>query len=84
MKRKREEGQAALDKRVNKLTAPIYQDITRALTLFCKQHGISLVFNLTAIQPNNKLPPYDLPLPADTPDVTEAFAKAYNQGLLRP
>jgi Skp family chaperone for outer membrane proteins len=82
--RKQAASQAALDKRVQALTGPVYQDIGRALTTFCKQHGITLIFDTSKIERTDTLPPFDLPLPADAPDVTRAFVTAYNQGELKP
>lgn len=82
--RKQQAGQAALDKRLKALTDPVYQDIGRALLVFCKKHGITLVFDLSKMEAGETLPPFDLPLPADTPDLTEAFVAAYNRGDLKP
>lgn len=82
--RKQQAGQAALDKRVKALTGPVYEDIGRALTVFCKKHGISLVFDLGKMGRDEPLPPFDFPLPADAPDLTEAFVTAYNRGDLKP
>ncbi|HWS86645.1 MAG TPA: OmpH family outer membrane protein [Pyrinomonadaceae bacterium] len=81
--RKQKAGQAALDKRVKALTDPVYEDIGRALLAFCKKHGIALVFDLSKMERDETLPPFDLPLPADAPDVTEAFVAAYNRGDLK-
>ena len=82
IRRKQEAGQAALDKRFKAVANPIYADIGRALSPFCKMHGIFLIFDINRIKKTVKLPPFDLPLPADAPDVTEAFVSAYNQGVL--
>lgn len=78
--RKQREGQAALDKRVKKLTDPVYADIGAALMQFCQRRGISLLFDLRAVKRTDKLPPFDLPLPADAPDVTADFVAAFNSG----
>ena len=77
-------GRSALDKRVKEVTTPIYDDIGKALLRFCKLHGISLVFDMSKIKVTDRLPPFDLPLPAGAPDVTADFVSAYNQGALRP
>ena len=82
--RKQQAAQAALDKRVKALTGPVYEDIGRALLSFCKKHGITFVFDTSKMEKTETLPPFDLPLPADAPDVTEAFVSAYNRGELKP
>ena len=82
--RRQAAAQAALDKRVKALTGPIYEEIGSALMLFCKKHGITLIFDVSKMERTDTLPPFDLPLPADAPDVTEAFVSAYNQGALKP
>jgi Skp family chaperone for outer membrane proteins len=82
IKRKQAAGQADLDKRVMELTGPIYQDIGNSLKPFCKQHGVSLLFDAGKMKKTDKLPPFDLTLPADTPDLTAAFVSAYNRGPL--
>ena len=82
IKRKQAAGQAELDKRVKELTGPVYQDIGQSLKPFCKKYGISLLFDISKIKKTDKLPPFDLPFPADTPDVTAVFVSAYNRGAL--
>lgn len=82
--RKQKDGQAALDKRVAALTGPVYEDIGKALGTFCKQHSITFVFDISKMQRTDPLPPFDLRLPADAPDITETFVSAYNQGALKP
>jgi hypothetical protein len=82
--RKQEAAKAALDKRVMALTGPIYEDIGKSLMQFGKKHGITFLFDLSKISKTDTLPPFDLPLPADAPDLTEAFVSAYNEGGLKP
>ena len=82
--RKQKAGQAALDKRVKALTDPVYQEIGGALLAYCKKHGIALVFDLSKMERGETLPPFDLPLPADAPDITEAFVTAFNRGDVKP
>jgi len=82
IKRKQAAGQAELNKRVTELTGPIYQDIAQSLKPFCKKYGISLLFDTSKMKKTDKLPPFDLPFPANTPDVTEAFISAYDRGAL--
>lgn len=82
IKRKQAAGEAELDKRVKELTGPIYEDIGKSLTPFCKKHGIAMLFNTSKIKKTAALAPFDVPFPADMPDVTAAFVSAYNQGTL--
>jgi Skp family chaperone for outer membrane proteins len=82
IKRKQAAGQAELDKRVKELTGPVYEDIGKSLTPFCKKHGISLLFDVSKIKRADKLPPLDTPFPPDMRDVTAAFISAYNRGAL--
>ncbi|MBV8856879.1 MAG: OmpH family outer membrane protein [Acidobacteria bacterium] len=84
VKKRQEAAQAALDKRVKELTGPVYEEIGRALMSFCKKNGLTFVFDLSKLEKDDTLPPFDLPLPADAPDVTEAFISAYNRGELKP
>lgn len=77
-------GRAALEKRVKELTGPVYEDIGKALSRFCKRHGISLIFDASKFDATDKLPPFDLTLPPGTPDVSAAFISEYNRGLLKP
>lgn len=83
-KQKKEAGQAALNIRLRELTNPINEDIMRALLSFSKQHGISLVFDLSKMDPTHRLHPYNYTPPHDTPDLTKAFISAYNKGQLKP
>lgn len=83
IKRKQAAGQADLNKKLAELTDPIYQDIGKSLTQFCKKYGISLLFDNNKLKKlNDKLPPFDLSLPATTPDVTAVFISDYNRGTL--
>lgn len=82
IKRRQEAGQTALNQKHAELIAPIFKDIADSLAPFCKIHGIALIFNTTRIKKTDKLAPFDVPFPADTPDVTAAFVSAYNQGAL--
>ncbi|HWS86456.1 MAG TPA: OmpH family outer membrane protein [Pyrinomonadaceae bacterium] len=50
IKRKQEDGQKALDKRVQELTGPVYQDIGNALQAFAKARGLSVVFDVSKMQ----------------------------------
>lgn len=50
IKRKQEDGQKALDKRVQELTGPVYQDIGNALQAYAKARGLSVVFDVSKMQ----------------------------------
>ncbi|MBV8856226.1 MAG: OmpH family outer membrane protein [Acidobacteria bacterium] len=50
IKRKQEDGQKALDKRVQELTGPVYQDIGNALQAFAKARGLSVIFDVSKMQ----------------------------------
>jgi hypothetical protein len=82
IKKKQAAGQANLNKRVKELTGPIYEDIGKSLTSFCKKHGIALLFDSSKIKKTDSLPPLGLSFPPDMPDVTAAFVAAYNEGTL--
>src|ERR1044071_7747845 len=72
IERKQQDGQKALDKRVQELTGPIYQDIGTALQAFAKQRGISVVLDLSKMQ--------GVVMVVDaTTDITNAFIAEYNR-----
>jgi Skp family chaperone for outer membrane proteins len=50
IERKQQDGQKALDKRVQDLTGPVYQDIGNALQAFAKARGLSVVFDVSKMQ----------------------------------
>jgi Skp family chaperone for outer membrane proteins len=50
IKRKQEDGQKALDKRVQDLTGPVYQDIGTALQAFARARGLSVIFDVSKMQ----------------------------------
>jgi Skp family chaperone for outer membrane proteins len=50
IKRKQEDGQKALDKRVQELTGPVYQDVGNALQAFAKARGLSVIFDVSKMQ----------------------------------
>ena len=50
IKRKQEDGQKALDKRVQELTGPVYQDIGNALQAYAKARGLTVVFDVSKMQ----------------------------------
>lgn len=75
-------GQEDIQRRWKEMSEPVFQDIQAGLKSFCKREGISVLFDLSKVKPGDKLAPYDLPLPADTLDVTAAFVSAFNKGTL--
>ena len=50
IKRKQEDGQKALDRRVQELTGPVYQDIGNALQAYAKARGLSVIFDVSKMQ----------------------------------
>jgi Skp family chaperone for outer membrane proteins len=72
IKRKQEDGQKDLEKRVQTLTQPIYQDIGNALQAFAKQRGLSVVFDISKMQGV-------VMVVNDSVDITDAFIADYNQ-----
>jgi Skp family chaperone for outer membrane proteins len=72
IKRKQEDGQKDLEKRVQTLTQPIYQDIGQALQAFAKQRGLSVVFDISKMQGV-------VMVVNDSVDITDAFIADYNQ-----
>jgi Skp family chaperone for outer membrane proteins len=72
IKRKQEDGQKALDKRVQELTAPVYQDIGNALQAYAKARGLSVIFDVS------KMPGIVMVVDGGI-DITNAFIAEYNQ-----
>ena len=72
IKRKQEDGQKALDKRVQELTGPVYQDVGNALQAYAKARGLSVVFDVSKMQ--------GVVMVVDGAiDITNAFIAEYNQ-----
>lgn len=72
IKRKQEDGQKALDKRVQELTGPVYQDIGNALQTYAKARGLSVVFDVSKMQGVVMVVDGGI-------DITNAFIADYNQ-----
>jgi len=72
IKRKQEDGQKALDKRVQELTGPVYQDIGNALQAYAKARGLSVVFDVSKMQGVVMVVDGGI-------DITNAFIADYNQ-----
>jgi Skp family chaperone for outer membrane proteins len=71
IKRKQEDGQKALDKRVQELTGPVYQDIGNALQAYAKARGLSVVFDVSKMQGVVMVVDGGI-------DITSAFITEYN------
>ena len=72
IERKQQDGQKALEKRVQDLTQPIYQDIGNALQAFSRARGISVIFDVSKM-------PGQVMVVNEGIDITEAFIADYNQ-----
>jgi Skp family chaperone for outer membrane proteins len=72
IERRQQDGQKALDKRVQELTAPLYQDIGNALQAFARARGVSVVFDVSKMQGV-------VMVVNDGVDITSAFIAEYNQ-----
>jgi Skp family chaperone for outer membrane proteins len=72
IKRKQEDGQKALDRRVQELTGPVYQDIGTALQAYAKARGLSVVFDVSKMQGVVMVVDGGI-------DITSAFIAEYNQ-----
>ncbi len=72
IERRQQDGQRALEKRVQELTNPIFQDIGNALQAFAAQRGITLVFDVS--KTGNAMMVVN-----NAVDITDAFIADYNQ-----
>lgn len=72
IERKQQDGQKALDKRVQELTGPVYQDIGNALQTYAKARGLSVVFDVSKMQGVVMVVDGGI-------DITNAFIAEYNQ-----
>jgi Skp family chaperone for outer membrane proteins len=71
IKRKQEDGQKALDRRVQEVTGPVYQDIGNALQAYAKARGLSVVFDVSKMQGVVMVVDGGI-------DITNAFIAEYN------
>ncbi|HEX5701678.1 MAG TPA: OmpH family outer membrane protein [Pyrinomonadaceae bacterium] len=69
-KRKGEDAQAAFNKRLEEVLGPIYEDIGKALDVFAKARGITLILDVTKVQ--------GIVSAADAMDITRAFITEFN------
>jgi len=72
IERKQQDGQKALEKRVQDLTQPIYQDIGNALQAYCRARSILVIFDVSKM-------PGQVMVVNDSIDITDAFVADYNQ-----
>jgi Skp family chaperone for outer membrane proteins len=72
IERKQQDGQKALDKRVQDLTGPVYQDIGAALQAFAKARGLTVIFDVSKMQGV-------VMVVNDSIDITGQFIADYNQ-----
>ena len=68
--RKGEDAQAAFNKRLEEVLGPVYEDIGKALDVFAKARGITLILDVTKVQ--------GIVSAADSLDITRAFIAEYN------
>ena len=72
IERRQEDGQRALEKRVQELTAPVFEDVGKALQAFAATRGITLVFDVS--KTGNAMMVVN-----NAVDITDAFIADYNQ-----
>jgi Skp family chaperone for outer membrane proteins len=72
IERRQQDGQRALEKRVQELTGPIFEDVGKALQAFAATRGITLVFDVS--KTGNAMMVVN-----NAVDITDAFIADYNQ-----
>jgi Skp family chaperone for outer membrane proteins len=68
--RKGEDAQAAYQKRLQDVLGPVYDDIGKALDVYAKAHGITLILDVTKIQ--------GIVAASESLDITRAFITEFN------
>lgn len=68
--RKGEDAQAAFDKKLQEVLGPIYEDIGKALDVYAKAHGITLILDVTKIQ--------GIVSASESLDITKPFIAEFN------
>ncbi len=68
--RKGEDAQTAFDKKLQEKLGPIYEDIGKALDVYAKAHGITLILDVTKIQ--------GIVSASDSLDITKPFIAEFN------
>lgn len=71
LKRKTEDAQAAFRKRIGEVLSPIYEDMGKALEVFAKARGITLILDVSKMQGG-------IVNAAESTDITLAFIAEYN------
>jgi len=72
IQRKQEDAQAAYQKRMGEVIAPVYDDIGKSLQAFARQRGISVIFDAAKLQGG-------IFLVNDAVDITRDFIAEYNR-----
>ena len=70
LQRKNEDYQARVNKRLQEVRGPLYEDIGKALSAFAKARGITLILDASQLQ--------GLFVVSDAVDITSAFIADYN------
>jgi Skp family chaperone for outer membrane proteins len=70
LKRKGEDAQAAYQKRLQDVLGPVYDDIGKALDVYAKAHGITLILDVTKIQ--------GIVSASESLDITKSFINEFN------
>jgi len=70
LQRKGEDAQAAFDKRMQEVLGPVSDEISKALDIYAKAHGITLVLDVTKFQ--------GIVSASDSLDITRAFITEFN------
>jgi len=68
--RKGEDAQTAFDKKLQEVLGPIYEDIGKALDVYAKAHGITLILDVTKIQ--------GIVSASESLDITRPFIAEFN------
>jgi len=68
--RKTEDANAAFDKKLQEVLGPIYEDIGKALDVYAKAHGITLILDVTKIQ--------GIVSASESLDITRPFIAEFN------
>ena len=68
--RKGEDAQAAYQKRLQEMLGPVYDEIGKALDVFAKAHGITLILDVTKIQ--------GIVSASESLDITKPFITEFN------
>jgi Skp family chaperone for outer membrane proteins len=70
LQRKGEDAQAAYQKRLQEVLGPVYDEIGKALDVYAKARGITLILDVTKVQ--------GIVSAADSLDITKAFITEFN------